>query len=53
MYNLQYKHDLISVSLYLPSDVILMRDISAGVPINEPIAPAVIPKDKIKSCLQL
>ena len=27
----------------LPSEVILMREISAGVPINDPIAPAVIP----------
>lgn len=30
----------------LPSEVILMRDISAGVPINEPTAPAVIPELK-------
>ena len=27
----------------LPSEVILMREISAGVPIKDPIAPAVIP----------
>ena len=27
----------------LPSEVILMRDISAGVPMNDPIAPAVTP----------
>ena len=29
--------------MYLPSEVILMRDISAGVPMNEPIPPAVTP----------
>lgn len=32
----------------LPSEVILMREISAGVPINDPIAPAVIPIRKCK-----
>ena len=31
--------------LYLPSDVILMSEISAGVPMNEPTAPAVIPEE--------
>ena len=30
----------------LPSDVILMREISAGVPMNDPMAPAVIPGGK-------
>ena len=35
--------------LYLPSEVILMREISAGVPTNAPVAPAVIPDEaKIK-----
>ena len=29
--------------IYLPSDVILIRDTSAGVPTNAPIPPAVIP----------
>ena len=35
----------------LPSEVILMREISAGVPINDPIAPAVIPIENCKHCL--
>lgn len=29
--------------IYLPSEVILIKDISAGVPKNAPTAPAVIP----------
>lgn len=31
------------VCIDLPSEVILMREISAGVPMNDPIAPAVTP----------
>ena len=30
----------------LPSEVILMREISAGVPMNDPIAPAVTPESQ-------
>ena len=32
----------------LPSEVILIKDISAGVPINAPVAPATMPTVNIK-----
>ena len=40
--------------MYLPSAVILMREISAGVPMNAPDAPATIPKthrERVTKCV--
>ena len=44
MYMYMYTHSHTCMYTDLPSEVILMREISAGVPMNDPIPPAVTPE---------